>query len=1129
MSELFFSLPSLLNTKEHKAYQDEDQDTDTSHFFSGPVAPHIMPTETLAAIPSPISAIANVQPAYIPTDGGYKTQWHLKNNSYAGMDLNVEKVWDDYKGAGIKVGVLDDGFDYKHVDLAKNYNTALDWDFAAGDADAYITSGNKHGTAVAGVIAADNNGTGTVGVAPDATLVGYKMSFSGSTLSAIVGAFNKATDNVDVLNNSWGYTSIFSDNKLSSSYASYFTAIENMAKNSRDGLGTNVVFSAGNSRSSGDNVNHHNTQNSPYTIAVGSIDKSGADSYFSTPGAAVLVSAPGRTIYTTDNTGSAGYLSGDYATVSGTSFSAPAVSGVIALMLDANKGLGYRDVQEILAYSAKNPNPSFSDWQTNGSGNWNNSGLTFSHQFGFGIVDAHAAVRLAETWDKVSTFANMDKASYSAAPNIAVPDKQIVKSTISVSADIEIDHVLVTVYMSHADVGHLQLKLISPDGTQSVLLNYPGTTSSTSAGSTKDFTAFEFSTVAHWGESSKGIWTLQAYDRITGSTGVLKNWNLTFMGDNASNNDTYIYTNEYAKAVNTVLSDSNGGIDTINAAAVTGNTTIDLSSATSGSIAGKVFKTNGAVIENAYTGDGNDTIRGNNANNYINAGRGNDFIYASAGNDTLDGGQGTDTVIYTLGLGNYGVQIVSALEAIVFHTTTGIDKLLNFEWFSFGGIKYSFQDMINYAKNSGTVPVPETPPPSTEEPGPTPEPEPEPEPEPTPAPPPGETVPAIGMAFKVTTMSGTTSTYTMTSTETKETVASSSDLKIGASTTDQALVIDRSASALEISGSAHTGGRIKEITLTTAVSTKYDISEIPSLRVNAQKAVDGIAMDISDLQMGTIYTATGNDKFTIDVENKNGNKSVTYNTVRLYLNGGDDEVTVTGNNPYFKSLVDLGTGNDVYKSTATGAETIYGRGGNDVIETGAGNDRIYGHDGNDTLRSSAGNNYLYGGNGDDVLYGGIGNDILYGDAGNDILHAVSGNNKLYGGSGNDILYGGTGNNILDGGIGNDILYTSEGINSLRGGSGADTFVIRNVNDTNRIEDFSIAYKDKLDISDILTGFNGSTDDLSDFLRFQYNSSKGVTEVQVNSGNDFVTAVEMRGNFSSVDIDALFANGQIITD
>jgi subtilisin family serine protease len=271
---------------------------------------------------------AITSPYYVPSDSGFASQWHLKNKTYAGMDLNVTAVWDEYKGAGIKVGVIDEGFDYKHTDLSKNYSTSLDYDFAGNDSDAYIESGNKHGTAVSGVIAADDNGTGAVGVAPDATLVGYRVAYGGSSLSMFTDAFIKAADNVDVVNNSWGISTMFWDASRKSTQASFFNAIENLASDGRDGLGTVTVFAAGNNRSWGDNVNYHSIQSSPYVIAVGAVDSNGKYSYFSTPGAAVLVSAGGGDIFTTDNMGSAGYNSGNTAVVNGTSFAAPMVSGI---------------------------------------------------------------------------------------------------------------------------------------------------------------------------------------------------------------------------------------------------------------------------------------------------------------------------------------------------------------------------------------------------------------------------------------------------------------------------------------------------------------------------------------------------------------------------------------------------------------------------------------------------------------------------------------------------------------------------------------------------------------------------------------------------------------------------------
>ena len=74
--------------------------------------------------------------------------------------------------------MIDDGFDYLHTDLAPNYDTNLDFDFETSGLDAFgDPADDHHGTPVAGIIGADDDGTGTVGIAFDAELVGYRVDF----------------------------------------------------------------------------------------------------------------------------------------------------------------------------------------------------------------------------------------------------------------------------------------------------------------------------------------------------------------------------------------------------------------------------------------------------------------------------------------------------------------------------------------------------------------------------------------------------------------------------------------------------------------------------------------------------------------------------------------------------------------------------------------------------------------------------------------------------------------------------------------------------------------------------------------------------------------------------------------
>lgn len=614
----------------------------------------------------------------IPSDPLFSLQWHLYNPG--GFDLNVVNVWDDYTGQGVLVGVIDDGFDYNHSDLNDNYDTSIDYDYIDNDTNPYgihlpyPQGGDSHGTAVSGIIGAEaGNGIGGVGVAFNATITGIR---------AIPGSIQTATNalsyavNFDVVNNSWGFGSNFYDNFYS--FSSAGQAIVNAVANGRGGLGTAIVFAAGNNRAAGDNTNYHNFQNSPGVITVAAVNENGFFSDYSTPGASILVSAfgspggTGGTIVTTDRTGSAGYESGDYTYgFNGTSAAAPMVSGVVALMLEANPNLGFRDIQEILAYSARQTGSS-SSYVTNDANNWNGGGLHVSHDYGFGLVDALAAVRLAETWQTQSRFDNEYYMSASRSLGWVVPDNNSVgiSDTVTMGAALDLDFVEVALNLTHPYRGDLVVTLTSPDGTESVLVNRPG-----NGLDSGDNIVFSLSSSHHWGETSGGNWTLKVKDLAFGDVGILNGWTLYLYGDLDTSDDTYIYTNEFANYTSTsrqTLNDTSG-IDTINAAAISSNTYLDLTpGSTASTLAGKNLTIGtSTTIEKAFGGDGNDTIIGNSAANFLSSGRGDDLLTGAAGNDTLDGGTGIDIVVES---GNVNFTLTNTTL-----TGNGTDSLSNIE------------------------------------------------------------------------------------------------------------------------------------------------------------------------------------------------------------------------------------------------------------------------------------------------------------------------------------------------------------------------------------------------------------------------------------------------------------------
>ncbi|MEO1210338.1 MAG: S8 family serine peptidase [Cyanobacteria bacterium J06638_20] len=617
-----------------------------------------------------------------PQDPLFNQQWHLHNRGQTGgtpgIDLNVQSVWLDYTGHGVLVGVIDDGIDWRHPDLQDNYNRRLDQDVAENDADAQPTYiDDNHGTSVAGLIGGAWNGQGGVGVAPDVTLAGLRIDFRAREVEfeiEVEQAFQAMTQ-FDVVNNSWGYNFPFYDNFKANRalFGRFQEALQQAVRQGRNGLGTIVIFAGGNARPVGDSPDYHNLQNSRHTISVAALNHFGRNTWYSSPGASLLVSAFGGDgnqdgIVTTDRRQRRGYSFTNYTrSFGGTSAAAPMVAGVVALMLEANPRLGHRDVQEILAYSARQNHAQKGSWRTNGATTWNGGGLHTNRNYGFGLVDARAAVRLAETWTLEQTSRNQAVVQGRRSPNLSIPDGGERRSTIRLEPGVTVEQVDVVLNVQHTWVGDLEIVLTSPSGTSSILATRPGRDGPTSYGLSAPMQPFVFTSNEFWGESSGGTWTLTVRDRATQEVGTLKSWRLRAFGNQTTGNDLYIYTDEFATAEGTnrtTLIDTTGQ-DLLNAAAITTDLTINLLPGSQTSrLAGRSLTLGDRTwIEDAFGGDGNDRLSGNRLDNRLRGGRGrdtlsglagddrlfgdrqNDDLSGDAGDDSLGGGQGRDRLL----------------------------------------------------------------------------------------------------------------------------------------------------------------------------------------------------------------------------------------------------------------------------------------------------------------------------------------------------------------------------------------------------------------------------------------------------------------------------------------------------
>jgi subtilisin-like proprotein convertase family protein len=672
---------------------------------------------------SEINNIAATSASITPTAQYYNDtrenkQWYLDGSTLSPLSIDVYSVWKDYVGTGVKIGVIDSQIDYTHPDLDGSYDKSLDYNFALNTANPIIDSTELplfHGTAVAGIIAAEaNNGFGVAGIASGASLAGFGIDYnSDAVVDQIIAALNKSAG-LDVVNNSWSFVSNLGDDFNKN--PAYESALVHAVSQGRGGLGTSVVFAAGNAGTSGTS-NYHNFQNSPYTIAVGAVDPNGSPSSFTSLGANVLISAAGRDVYTTD-------LKGRFDTLNGTSFAAPAVSAAVGLMLEANPELGYRDVQEILAYSARRAgladSANFGDgWRTNGADNFNGGGLHFNDAFGYGFLNVHDAVRLAETWSKQQTYANLATVSETVDVNrqLIAGSNDHISVSIAVDEALDVEHVQLSMDLRWLDTGDLDVYLTSPDGTQ-VRLVYD-LPYADRIGNIRDFT---FDSVASMGEQAAGTWTLDVYNRNPAAkdkggaplSGELQDVTLTLSGS-AQNlkDDLYIYTDEFGMlytskdlAERSVLRDTDGGTDTLNAAAVTSNTVIDLSAAKQTVIAGVTLSLQANVIENAYTGDGKDTLIGSDLSNILKAGRGDDVIYFSFGNDVLDGGQGKDTLILGCGFGSLSGYVTSGGDLAISVRAGEVSTVCDVETFVFSDRTLAYADLAKLFGAKSDIPLP---------------------------------------------------------------------------------------------------------------------------------------------------------------------------------------------------------------------------------------------------------------------------------------------------------------------------------------------------------------------------------------------------------------------------------------
>uniref|UniRef100_A0A672PKP2 Furin-1-like n=1 Tax=Sinocyclocheilus grahami TaxID=75366 RepID=A0A672PKP2_SINGR len=436
-----------------------------------------------------------------PTDPKFPQQWYLYNPSHG--DLNVKEAWaQGFTGRGVVVTILDDGIEKDHPDLARNYDPDASYDVNDRDPDPQPRytqlNDNRHGTRCAGeVAAAANNGVCGVGVAYNTKIGGVRMLDGEVTDVVEAQSLSLNSQHIHIYSASWGPED---DGKTVDGPAKLAKeAFLQGVTEGRGGLGSIFVWASGNGGRERDSCNCDGYTNSIYTLSISSTTQYGNVPWYSEACSSTLA-----TTYSSGNLNEKQIVTTDLRkkctdSHTGTSASAPLAAGIIALALEANMNLTWRDMQHLVVRTSRPAHLITNDWRTNGVGR------LVSHSYGYGLLDASAMVALAQNWSSVGPV----------ECNFRFFCCRDIRKHLIFSRSVEacsgqpdfvssLEHVQARLTLTYNHRGNLAVHLISPLGTRSTLLA-PRAQDNSAEG----FNDWAFMTTHSWDEDPRGEWTLE--------------------------------------------------------------------------------------------------------------------------------------------------------------------------------------------------------------------------------------------------------------------------------------------------------------------------------------------------------------------------------------------------------------------------------------------------------------------------------------------------------------------------------------------------------------------------------------------------------------------------------------------
>ncbi|XP_069747211.1 PC3-like endoprotease variant B isoform X3 [Narcine bancroftii] len=472
----------------------------------------------------------------------WPAQWELFNtgqtNGPRGFDINVMPAWKkNITGSGVVVAVIDDGVDYSNTDLKKNYDPNASFNFNGHFDDHHdprpnsARAYNGHGTKCAGEIAMEaNNSFCGVGVAYNAKIGGIRLLDGKVTDALEAAALTYKNNYIDIYICCWGPKD--NGRKLEGPRKLTVKALKEGAEKGRNGKGNIFIWASGNGGLFSDHCGADGYVNNIFTVAVGAVSYLGLSTYYTEACAGVMAVIP------TGGASESPYYAykpneTDLVTTAlnnkctkifkGTSSAAPMAAAIIALVLQVNPNLTWRDLQHLIVRTSKISDIMNKDWKINGAG------YHIHHKYGFGLLDAGRMLKEALQWNTIGP-------QRQCVNNYIFQQERVIPTNGSLMLRLKtnacqgtenaintLEHVQVTVNISSVCRGDLSISLTSPYGTTSELLAVRLIDNSKFG-----LRHWTMMSVHSWGEDPEGEWNLteilesvifldvkKAFDQIT--------------------------------------------------------------------------------------------------------------------------------------------------------------------------------------------------------------------------------------------------------------------------------------------------------------------------------------------------------------------------------------------------------------------------------------------------------------------------------------------------------------------------------------------------------------------------------------------------------------------------------------